>query len=152
MARRGFLAICSGNTALPTTTAWLVAVLFTWVVTTGVLALLIKATISRETAGELLTQSATSAVFACVVIGGPATAVALRVRRSRGLGYAALGGLATAAVILLFLWSYVAATGAPVSGGWQALLPLAVVTSAELSLALRLRGRREAEAGAGPIG
>jgi hypothetical protein len=124
--------------AMPLAMVWLVSVAASWVATTAVLAVLIRSTTDLTTAG-LIGQAAASATFACVVVAGPGTAVALRVRRRGGPRSAVLSGLATTAVILLFLWSYVAATGTPVIGPWQGLLPLAIVTAAQLWLALRLR-------------
>jgi hypothetical protein len=43
-----------------------------------------------------------------------------------------------AVLVLLFAWSYVAATGASIAWAWQALLPLVVVTGGQLWLALWL--------------
>jgi peptidoglycan/LPS O-acetylase OafA/YrhL len=124
---------------MPVGVIWLITVVATWVATTPVLALLIRTTDSHSTAAHVIGQAAASATFACIIVGGPATAVALRGRRRRSGRRAVLGGLATAVLVLLFFWSYVAATGTSVPWAWQALLPLIVVTAAQLSLALRLR-------------
>ncbi|HTA07358.1 MAG TPA: hypothetical protein VK836_02525 [Streptosporangiaceae bacterium] len=126
---------------MPIGVVWLVAVIATWVAATAALAPLIKATASHASAGQVIGQAAVSATFACVFIGGPATAAALRIRRRHSQRRAALCGLATAALILLFSCSYVAATGAPLRWAWQTLPPLVILTVAQLSLALRLRRR-----------
>ncbi len=119
--------------------AWLVTVAGTWLVTLPLLALLIKVHLHHTSAGGLAGMAVVSATFACVVVGGSASAVALRVRRNHGQRRAALSGLATAGVVLLFFYSYVGATGAHLAAAWKALLPLAIVTAAELAIALRLR-------------
>lgn len=126
---------------MPVGVVWLVAVIATWVAATALLAPLIKATANHASAGHVIDQAAVSTTFACVFIGGPATAAALRVRRRHSQRRAALCGLATAALSLLFSCSYVAATGMPLRWAWQTLPPLVVVTVAQLSLALRLRRR-----------
>jgi peptidoglycan/LPS O-acetylase OafA/YrhL len=126
---------------MPVGVVWLVAVIATWVAATALLAPLIKATANHASAGHAIDQAAVSATFACVFVGGPATAAALRVRRRHSQRRAALCGLATAALILLFSCSYVTATGMPLRWAWQTLPPLVAVTVAQLSLALRL-GRR----------
>ncbi len=126
---------------VPVTVVWVTAVVVTWVVTTAVLAPLIKATGDRASAAHLIGEAAVSATFACVIVGGPAAAVALRVRRRQSCRRAVLSGVATAALVLLFFWSYVAATGERVPWAWQALLPLVLVMTVELSLALWLRRR-----------
>jgi len=124
---------------MPMSVVWLATVVAAWLVTMPLLALLIKATADSASAGSLVGWAALSATFACVVVGGPATAVALRVRGSHSHRRAVLSGLVTCAVVLLFVWSYVASTGASVAGAWKAVLPLAIVTVAEMALALRLR-------------
>jgi hypothetical protein len=58
------------QTTMSVAAIWLVAVAASWVATTALLAVLIKATASRDFIAELLGQSAASATFACVVIGG----------------------------------------------------------------------------------
>lgn len=124
---------------LPVGVIWLAAVVCAWLVTMPLLALLIKVTVHRMTAGGLAGMAAQSAAFACVVVGGSATAVALRVRRNHCQRRAALSGVATGGVVLLFFYSYAEATGVHVAGAWKALLPLAIVTTAELAMALRPR-------------
>lgn len=127
---------------LPLGAVWLVTVLAMWVLTTAVLAVMIGAIEPRATVGQLATTAMGSAAFACGVVGGPATGVALRVRRTCGLGRAALSGLATAALIMLFVWSYLEASGTPVTGAWDVVTPVFVVAVAEIGLAFALRGRR----------
>ncbi len=61
-----------------------------------------------------------------------------------------LSGLATAALILLFLYSYLEASGGSLPGAWDAVGPVFVVALAETALAVTLRGRRTAPAAAGP--
>jgi hypothetical protein len=124
---------------LPVGLIWLVTVLASWVLTTALLAVLISM--------ALLSQSMVSAAFACVVVGGPATAIGLRVRRSCGLGKAALSGLATGALIMLFIWSYLEASGTSIAGVWSAVTPIFVVAVIEMALAFALRGRRVGVAG-----
>jgi len=124
---------------MPLGVAWLVAVVASWLVTMPLLVLLIGLSVHHASAGGLAGLAALSATFACVIVGGPVTAVALRVRRNRSQRRAVLAGLATGGVVLLFLYSYAAAAGVPVAGAWKALLPLVVVTTAELAVALRLR-------------
>ena len=125
---------------------WLLVVAGTWVPTTALLAVLINATGIRASAEHVIGQAAVSATLACVVVAGPATAVALRVSRRHRRHRAALSGLGTAALILLFFWSYMTATGAPLQWAWQMLLPLVIVTGGQLSLALALRRRCRGEA------
>jgi len=91
-----------------------------------------------------------SAAFASGVVGGPATGVALRIRRSGGLGRAALGGLGTAVLIMLFLWSYLEASGTPLTDAWSAVPPLLIVAVLEIGLAFTLRGRRVIASGPEP--
>jgi hypothetical protein len=124
---------------MPVGVAWFISVAVTWLVTTPLLALLIKATGDHRSAGDLIGLAAASATFACVVVGGPATAVALRVRGRNRQRRAVLSGLVTAGVVLLFFWSYVAASGTSVPAAWPALLPQVIITAAQLGLALRLR-------------
>jgi hypothetical protein len=124
---------------MPVGVVWLAAVVAAWLVTTPLLAFLIKVAAHRTSAGGLVGLAALSATFACVVVGGAATAVALRVRRNHGQRRAALSGLATGGMVLLFFYSYAAATGAQLAGAWKALLPLVIITVAELALSLRLR-------------
>jgi hypothetical protein len=124
---------------MPVGVVWVMVVVAAWAVTTALLAVLIRTTDGTATAAHVIGQATVSATFTCLVVGGPATAVALRARRRHSLRRAALSGLATAALVLLFLGSYVAATGTPIPWTWQALLPLVIVTAAQLSLALRLR-------------
>jgi hypothetical protein len=120
---------------------WLVAVAGTWLLTTTLIALLIGLRHSHPPAGELLSQASASALLACVVIAGPATAAALRVRRSYGFCPAALAGLAVAAGVLVFIWSFMAASGAALRGSWTAITPALLVTVVELVVALAMRGR-----------
>jgi len=127
---------------MPIGLVWLVTVLATWVLTTALLAVLIRAGSEHVATGALLSQSMASAVFACVVVGGPATAVGLRVRRSCGLGKAALCGLATAVLIMLFIWSYLEASGTSITDAWGAVAPIFVVAVIQMALAFALRGRR----------
>src|SRR5215469_4251223 len=129
---------------MPLGVVWLATVVAAWLVTMPILAALIAVTGHDRTVGGLVGQAAISAVFACVVVG-PVTAVALRVRRNHSQRHAVLSGLATGAVVLLFFYSYVAAASAPLSGAWKALLPLVIVTPAELALALALRRYCRAE-------
>src|SRR5271165_3238180 len=112
---------------MPIGLVWLVTVLATWVLTTALLAVLIWAGSDHTSIGALIAQSMVSAVFACVVVGGPATAIGLRMRRSSGPGKAALSGLATATLIMLFLWSYLEASGTAITGAWSAVTPVFVV-------------------------
>jgi hypothetical protein len=135
---------------IPVGAVWLVTVLAGWIVTTALLAVLIRSASGGTPAGALISQSMLSAAFASVVVGGPATAVALRVRRSCGLGRAALSGLATAVLIMLFLWSYLEASGTSIAGAWNAVAPVLVVAVVEMALAFALRGRRVMAGGAGP--
>lgn len=135
---------------MPLGLVWLVTVLGVWLLTTALIALLIRAAASGGTsAGGLITQSMLSAAFASVVVGGPATAVALRVRRSCGLGRAALSGLGTAVLIMLFLWSYLEASGTSLTDAWTAVAPVLIVAVVEMALAFTLRGRRVMISGPG---
>lgn len=127
---------------MPLGAVWFVTVLTMWVVTTAVLAVMIAATAPHDTAGQLATTAMISAVFACVVVGGPATGVALRVRRTCGLGKATLSGLATAALIMVFVWSYLEASGTSITGLLGVVTPVFVVALVEIGLAFALRGRR----------
>jgi hypothetical protein len=127
---------------MPLGLVWLITVLAVWVVTTALIAVLIKSVTPRATASDLILQSMLSAAFASGVVGGPATAVALRIRRSGGLGRAALGGLGTAVLIMLFLWSYLEASGTPLTDAWNAVPPILIVAVLEMGLAFALRGRR----------
>jgi hypothetical protein len=127
---------------LPIGLVWLVTVLATWILTTALLAVLIRAGAGHVSTGALLSQSMASATFACVVVGGPATAIGLRMRRNCGLGKAALSGLATGVLIMLFIWSYLEASGTSITGAWRAVTPTFVVALVELALAFALRGRR----------
>jgi len=127
---------------LPVGLIWLVTVLASWMLTTALLAVLISMGSPHMATGALLSQSMASAAFACVVVGGPATAIGLRVRRSCGLGKAALSGLAMAALIMLFIWSYLEASGTSIAGAWSAVTPIFVVAVIEMALAFALRGRR----------
>lgn len=135
---------------MPIGVVWLVTVLAGWIVTTAVLAVMIGVAYPQTATGALVTQSMGSAAFACVVVGGPATAVALRVRRTASRGKALLSGLAVAALVMLFLYSYLEAYGTQVSGAWSALAPVFAVALAEMALAFTLRGRRLAAAAAPP--
>lgn len=135
---------------MPIGVVWLVTVLAGWIVTTALLAVMAGTAFPHAATGALVTQSMGSAAFACVVVGGPATAVALRVRRTGSRGRALLSGLAVAALIMLFLYSYLEAYGTPVSGAWSALAPVFVVALAEIALAFTLRGRRAVTAAAVP--
>jgi hypothetical protein len=128
--------------AIPLGLVWLLTVLGTWVLTTAAVAVLIGVRQDPAAIAALVGQSALSAALACVVVGGPATAVALHVRRRRGLGPAALTGLGIAALILLFIWSYMAASGTGLRDTWAAVTPALVVTIVQLALAFTLRGRR----------
>lgn len=124
---------------MPLGVVWLAAVVAAWLATMPLFALLIKVTGHHKTVGGLVGLAAISATFACVVVGGSVSAVALRRRRNHSLHHAVLSGLATGAVVLLFFYSYLAAAGAQVAGAWNALLPLVVIIPAELALALALR-------------
>jgi len=124
--------------SMPLSVVWLAAVVAAWLVTLPLLVLLIGVTGHHRTAGALVGLAALTATFACVVVGGPVTAVALRVRRYHRRRRALLSGLATGAVVLLFFYSYLAAAGAPVPGAWKALPPLVIVTAGELTLAFGL--------------
>ncbi len=128
--------------AIPLGLVWLVTVLGTWLLTTVSLVLLISARTGHPGVAGLAGQSALSASLACVVVGGPATAVALHVRQRHGLGPASLTGLCVAALILLFIWSYMAAAGIALRDTWSAVTPTLVVTVVQLSLAFAVRGRR----------
>jgi hypothetical protein len=119
--------------AIPIGLVWLLTVVGTWVLTTAALAAL---------NGGHVGQSALSAALACLVVGGPATAAALHVRRRRAPGPAALTGLAVAGLILVFLWSFMAASGTALRGTWSAVPPALIVTAVELAVAFALRGRR----------
>ena len=127
---------------MPIGLVWLVTVVAVWLVTTALIAVLIKAAFDGTSTGALMGQSMLSAAFASVVVGGPATAVALRIRRNCGLGKAALGGLGTAVLIMLFLWSYLEASGTPIADAWSAVPPILIVAVVEIGLAFTLRGRR----------
>jgi hypothetical protein len=135
---------------MPLGLVWLITVLAVWVVTTALIAVLIKSAFPRASASDLILQSMLSAAFASGVVGGPATAVALRIRRSGGLGKAALGGLGTAVLIMLFLWSYLEASGTPITDAWSAVPPLLIVAVLEMGLAFALRGRRVMASGPQP--
>jgi hypothetical protein len=128
--------------AIPLGLVWLTTVVGTWALTTAALAALISAGNSPSARSGLLGQSALSAALACVVVGGPATAVALRVRRRHRLGPAALAGFAVAALILVFIWSYMEASGTALKDPWAAVTPALVVAAAELGVAFLVRGRR----------
>jgi hypothetical protein len=120
---------------------WLVTVAGTWVLTTTLLAILISQRHSHTAASELLSQASASALLACVVIAGPATAVALRVRCYLGFAPAGLAGLAVATAILAFICSFMAASGATLRGTWSAVIPVVIITVLQLALALAVRGR-----------
>jgi hypothetical protein len=137
---------------MPLGAVWLVTVLAMWVLTTAVLAAMIGAIEPRATVGQLAATAMGSAVFACVVVGGPATGVALRVRRTCGPGRAMLSGLATAALVMFFVWSYLEASGTPVTGVWGVVTPVFVVAVAEIGLAFALRGRPAPVTGPGESG
>jgi hypothetical protein len=128
--------------AIPLGLVWLTTVLGTWALTTAALAALISASNSPSARSGLLGQSALSAALACVVVGGPAAAVALRVRRRHRLGPAALAGFAVAALILVFIWSYMEASGTALKDTWAAVTPALVIAVAELGVAFLVRGRR----------
>jgi hypothetical protein len=127
---------------MPLGLVWLVTVVAVWIVATALIAVLIKAAFDGGSAGALIGQSMLSAAFASGVVGGPATAVALRIRRNCGLGKAALGGLGMAVLIMLFLWSYLEASGTSVTDAWSAVPPILIVAVVEIGLAFTLRGRR----------
>ncbi len=128
--------------AIPLGLVWLLTVLGTWLLTTASLAVLISTRTGHAGVAGVVGQSAFSAALACVVIGGPATAVALRVRQRHGLGPAGLTGLGVAALILLFIWSYMEASGIALRDTWSAVTPTLIVTAVQLALAFVLRGRR----------
>jgi hypothetical protein len=129
--------------AIPLSLVWLATVLGTWVLTTASLALLIAhEPADHEAVGGLVGQSTLSAGLACIVVGGPATAVALHVRKRRRPGPAALTGLAVAALVLVFIWSYMAASGTALRDTWSAVTPALVVTAVQLGIAFAVRGRR----------
>jgi hypothetical protein len=127
---------------LSVSAVWLVTVLTGWIVTSSVLAVLILAGPGRHTALGITASATFSAAFACVVVGGPATAVALRVRGRHGAGRAILSGLGTAALIILFVWSFMDATGTPFAGPFGAVAPVVIVALAEIALAVKLSARR----------
>ena len=127
---------------MPLGLVWLVTVVAVWIVTTALIAVLIKAGFNGASASALIGQAMLSAAFASGVVGGPATGVALRIRRRCGLGKAALSGLGTAVLIMLFLWSYLEASGAPITDAWTAVPPILIVAVVEIGLAFTLRGRR----------
>jgi hypothetical protein len=131
--------------AVPLGLVWLLTVLGMWTLTTAVLAVLISARTDPSIAG-LVGESALGAALACVVVGGPATGVALRVRRRHRLGPAALAGLAVAALVLAFIWSYMAASGTALRQTWSSVTPVFVITVVQLAAAFALRGQRPAEA------
>lgn len=135
---------------MPLGLVWLITVLAVWIVTTALIAVLIKSATPMASASDLVSQSMLSAAFASVVVGGPATAVALRIRRSGGLGRAALGGLGMAVLIMLFLWSYLEASGTPIIDAWRAIPPVLIVAVLEMGLAFTLRGRRVMASGPDP--
>lgn len=135
---------------MPLGLVWLITVLAVWIVTTALIAVLIKSATPMASASDLVSQSMLSAAFASVVVGGPATAVALRIRRSGGLGRAALGGLGMAVLIMLFLWSYLEASGTPIIDAWRAIPPVLIVAVLEMGLAFTLRGRRVMTSGPDP--
>jgi uncharacterized membrane protein YhaH (DUF805 family) len=110
---------------------WLVSVAATWLLTTAFLAAL----------GERFAQSSVSALLACVVIAGPATAAALQVRRHHGFGRAALSSLVVAAATVVFICSFMAASGAALHGIWSAVTPALMVTVVQLGLALAMPNR-----------
>jgi hypothetical protein len=128
--------------AIPLGLVWLLTVLGTWLLTTAALALLNAARISSAGLAGLVGQSVLSAALACVVVGGPATAVALHVRQRHGLGPAGLTGFGVAVLILLFIWSYMAASGIALRDTWSAVTPTLVVTAVQLAVAFAVRGRR----------
>jgi hypothetical protein len=138
--------------AMPLGLVWLLTVLGMWALTTAALAVLISADSSAAAIAGLVGQSAQSAALACVVVGGPATALALRVRRRHGLGPAALAGLGVAALILVFIWSYTAASGTALRDTWGAVPPVLVVTVVQLGVAFLVRGRRAPAAAPEPTG
>jgi hypothetical protein len=128
--------------AIPLGLVWLLTVLGTWLLTTASLALLNSVRTGHAGVADLIGESALSAALACVVVGGPATAVALHVRQRHGLGPAGLTGIGVAALILLFIWSYMAASGIALRDTWSAVTPTLVVTAVQLAVAFVLRGRR----------
>jgi hypothetical protein len=138
--------------AIPLGLVWLLTVLGTWALTTAALAALISAGNSASAIAGLVGQSAQSAALACVVVGGPATAVALCVRRRHGLGPAALAGLGVAALILVFIWSYMAASGTALRDTRGAVPPVLVVTVVQLGVAFLIRGRRAPTVAPEPTG
>jgi hypothetical protein len=135
---------------MPLGLAWLIAVAAVWLVATALIAVLIKAAFGGTPVGALIGQSMLSAAFASVAVGGPATAVSLRIRRTCGFGKAALGGLGMAVLIMLFLWSYLEASGTPITGAWSAVPPILIVAVVEMGLAFTLRGRRAMTSGPEP--
>jgi len=120
---------------------WLVTVAGTWLLTTTSLTLLISQRHGHAAAGALLSQASASALLACVVIAGPATAVTLRVRRHFGYGPAAVAGLLVAVAITVFICSFMAASGDALRGTWSAVIPVMLITVLQLGLALAVRGR-----------
>lgn len=127
---------------MPLGLVWHITVVAVWIVTTALIGVLLKAAFDGASAGALLGQSMLSAAFASGVVGGPATAVALRLRPGSGLGKAALYGLGTAALVMFFLWSYLEASGTPIAQAWSAVPPVLIVAVVEIGLAFTLRGRR----------
>jgi hypothetical protein len=136
--------------AIPLSLVWLASVAGMWALTTTALAVLISTQTGHAAASGLLSQSALSAALACVVVGGPATAAALHVRRRRRLGPAALTGVAVAVLVLLFIWSYMAASGTALHDTWSAVTPALVVTVVQLAVAFVVRGRRAEEPAPAP--
>ena len=132
--------------ALPIGVVWLMTVISVWAVATALLVVMARPGLGHAPTARLISQSTISATFASVVVGGPATAVALRVRRTCGRGRAALSGLATATLIMLFAWSYLAASGAATAGTWRAIGPVFVIAVGEIALSFGLRGRRPDDA------
>ena len=128
--------------------AWVISVASAWIVTTAVLAALIGTTAHRAGVSAVIHQAMGSAALASIVVGGPATAVALRLLLSASRLWALLGGLATAVLVVAFLYSYLAAYGSPVTVPGSAVAPVFVVALAEVALSLLLRRPRAAPAAA----
>lgn len=128
--------------ATPIGAVWLVAVGAVWLAATAALAGVLWRVSPGENAGALIADAMRSSAVASILIGGPATAVALRVRRTAGPSRAVLSGLAVAALVTGFLCGYLAQAGIPLAGAWPALGPVGTVALAEMGLAFALRGRR----------
>lgn len=125
----------------PAGLVWLTSVAIAWVLATAALAGLMWPTLPGAGPAALIETAMRSAAAASVLIGGPATAVALRVRRTGGLSRAVLCDLAVVALITGCLCGYLAEAGLPLAGAWLAFGPVLAVAMAEMGVAFVLRGR-----------